>query len=156
MTRKTKAIFFDWGGTLHNRKTDTLFRGVPKLIQKLSTRYQLALISLAKSSSPKDRRREIKESGIAKCFTLILVSSEDKDGMYEKALVKLGVIPEEVIVVDDRTARGVAWGNRRGAITVWIKKGRFAGELPTTETGSPTCTIRNITEIIKTRHVCGV
>ena len=142
-----KAIIFDWGRTLHDPETDTLFSGVLETVQNLSKNYSLALVSLAKSDSPEKRRKKIEESGVAEYFKLILVGEDNKNAMYEKVLTDLKVTPKEVVIVDDRIVRGVAWGNYKGAVTVWLRKGKFAEELPSQETGDPTFTINDITEL---------
>ena len=140
-------MIFDWGRTLHDPETDTLFRGVATLLQKLSPAYDLVLVSLAKSDSPENRRERIAASGIAHHFKLILVGGEEKNELYEKALETLGAAPRDVVVVDDQVLRGVRWGNQRGTRTIWLRNGKFARELPTQETGNPTFTITNITEV---------
>jgi len=147
MGNKIKVIIFDWGRTLYDPETDGLFVGVAELVPELAKYYSLVLVSLAKNDSPEERRRKIEESGIAKHFKLVLVGGEDKDEMYEKVLKELAVTPENIVVVDDRMLRGIAWGNRRGARTVWLRKGKFSDELPTEETGHPTFTVSDITEV---------
>lgn len=79
---------------------------------------------------------------------MILVGGEDKDEMYERALIDLNILPKNVVVVDDRMIRGIAWGNHRGATTIWLQKGKFADELPTAETGEPAFIVRDILEVI--------
>lgn len=132
---------------MHDPETDTLFPGVFELIRELSKDYLLVLISLAVTASSEKRRESIEESGIAKYFKLILVNEENKDEMYERALAELGVKPEEVAVVDDQVCRGIRWGNSRGAMTIWLKRGKFADELPTKETGDPAQVIGDIREL---------
>lgn len=147
MGGSSKAIIFDWGRTLHDPETDALFEGVSEMVQKLSKQFNLALVSLAKSDSPPARKKKIEKSGIAKYFKVILVGGEDKDEMYEHALTELGIAPSEVAIVDDRTVRGIAWGNRKGAVTVWVKRGKFAKELPDERTGNPMFTVSNTQEL---------
>jgi FMN phosphatase YigB (HAD superfamily) len=125
-----------------------LFEGVTELIRELSKKYILCLVSLAKRESPEIRRKKIEESGIAEFFNLILVGGEDKDSMYENILSNLNLSPQEVIMVDDRVVRGISWGNRNGAQTVWVKKGKFANELPHEETGNPHFIINEIQDLL--------
>jgi len=132
---------------LYNPDADALYEGVSELINDLAKRYTLVLVSLAKSDTPQGRRQKIQESGIAQYFKMILVGGEDKNEMYEKVLTDMKIKSEEVLIVDDRTVRGIAWGNRRGATTVWLRRGKFADELPTKETGNPTFTINDVTEL---------
>jgi FMN phosphatase YigB (HAD superfamily) len=147
VANKIKAVIFDWGRTLHDPETDALFDGVSEMAEELSRCYQLVLVSLAKSDSPEGRRKKIEESGIAGYFKFIIAGGGNKIEICEEALADLGLMPEEVAIVDDQVIRGIAWGNHRGATTVWVKKGKFAGELPTKETGDPTFTVSDIVEL---------
>ena len=149
MKNSISTIIFDWGRTLHDPVTDMLFPGVKELIPELSKKYTLAVVSLAKSDTPEERRKIIEKSGIAGHFQTILVGGEDKDEMYERVLLELNISPHKVIVVDDRTVKGVAWGNRKGAQTIWFKNGKFSEELPDEQTGEPTYTVSTISELKK-------
>ena len=142
-----KAILFDWGETLHDPKGGKLFEGVPELLTALSEKYVLALISLAASESTEERRKRIEDSGVANYFKVILVDDKDKDGMYEKALAVLQVKAEAVAIVDDRVVRGIAWGNRHGAMTIRVQRGKYVGEMPSNETEEPQITLKNVVEL---------
>ncbi|WP_149404024.1 HAD hydrolase-like protein, partial [Dictyobacter arantiisoli] len=86
-------------------------------------------------------------TGIEPYFRLIRFSQKDKDHLYESVLSELALNPFEVAIVDDRVIRGIRWGNKRGATTVWLKKGKFSHEEPSEDTGIPTYTIQNIEEL---------
>ena len=144
---KMQTIIFDWGRTLHDPETDTLFDGVLEIIPELSKKYVLALVSLAKSDSPAGRRKVIDESGISQYFKIILVGGEDKDEMYDSILLDNNITPDTVVIVDDRMVRGIAWGNKKGAKTIWVKRGKFADELPNEQTRNPAFTIDDIKEL---------
>ncbi len=148
MENGIKLIIFDWGGTLHDPVAKELFPGTIKVLEKLHWHYQLALVSLAKSQSYEERMKTITERGVAPYFAKILVDEEDKDGLYEKLLKDFNLNPQNVVVVDDRTIRGIAWGNKHGATTIWVKRGKFANELPTEETGRPTQIIHDLGELL--------
>ncbi len=146
-----KAIFFDWGRTLYDPETEELFDGVPNLLEELSKKYLLVVISLAANEPVEARRARVENSGVMRKFKLISIGAEDKDEMYEKALSDLGITARDVVVVDDRVVRGIAWGNQHGAQTIWVKKGKFSGEVPTQETGEPNfivTDIKNIKELL--------
>ncbi len=142
-----KAIIFDWGRTLHDPDADGLFEGTPEVILGLSQKYKLVLVSLAKSQSEDERRKTIAESGIAEYFEIILIGEENKGNIYEEAIKELALSHREVAVVDDRMVRGISWGNKVGAVTIWLCRGKFSGELPTEKTGTPTKIIRDIREL---------
>jgi FMN phosphatase YigB (HAD superfamily) len=142
-----KAIIFDWSGTLHDKKGGVLYDGVADVLAELSAKYVLALISLAASETSEERRKVIGASGVARYFEIILVDDKNKDAMYENALAQLRVSPKEVAVVDDRVIRGVAWGNRHGATTIWVRRGEFADDMPTAATGEPTIIIKDVRDL---------
>jgi FMN phosphatase YigB (HAD superfamily) len=143
-----KLIIFDWGGTLHDPVAKELFPGTIEVLKKLAENYELALVSLAKSQPYAERLRKIEESGIVPYLKKVLVDEEDKDGLYEKLLKDFDLRPENVAIVDDRTIRGIAWGNKHSAMTIWIKRGKFANELPNETTGNPTHIINNLSELL--------
>ncbi len=147
MGSNVNSIIFDWGRTLHDPETDTLYSGVPEMISECSKKYTLVLVSLAKSDSPEGRRKKIEESGISGYFKEILVDSDDKDALYERVIVDIRVAPDKVAIVDDRVIRGIAWGNKKGAVTVWFRNGKFSEELPNERTGRPTFTVSTIGEM---------
>lgn len=62
-------------------------------------------------------------------------------------LARLGLKVEDVAIVDDRVKRGITWGNQHGAITIWLRKGKFMLELPDDDSGKPTHTINDLTEL---------
>ncbi|MBI2607701.1 MAG: hypothetical protein HYW51_02665 [Candidatus Doudnabacteria bacterium] len=46
-----------------------------------------------------------------------------------------------------RTVRGIQYANRHGHPSIWIQQGKFAHELPDSETGQPTYTITDLREL---------
>ena len=147
MGNKIKVIIFDWGGTLYDLKTDTLFDGVPEILFYLSNRYKLVLVSLAVSESSEDRKIKIQKSGVAKYFAQIIVDDKDKDGMYEMVMTDFKIEPDEVVIVDNQVVYGIKWGNSKGAETVWLKSGEFENVLPNVDTGEPSVIVRNLSEL---------
>lgn len=118
------------------------------LLQHLSSKYQLAVVSLAINEPPQAQYRLIQELGVAGYFDAIFFVAADKDGAYHKALNRLGVAPADTVIVDDRVRRGIRWGNLNGAKTIWIRRGKFANELPDLETGVPTYTIEYLSQLL--------
>ncbi len=142
-----KAVIFDFGRTLYDRDNDRFFLEVPEVLEKLAPKYKLAIVSMAVSDDPEERKGVLRENSLEKYFDSIFFVKEDKDSAYEQALLELGVSPEEVAVVDDRIKRGIAWGNRRGATTIWFRNGKFKDELPGEETGEPAHIVTNLSEL---------
>lgn len=143
-----ELIIFDWGRTLHDNDKKDLFEATPGILKYLSGKYTLAIVSIAKSEDIEDRWQVIDHYGLRPLFASIMfVSAEEKNAAYERSLTDLGFGPQQTWIVDDRTVRGIAWGNRRGAKTIWLCKGKFAHELPNAETGQPTHTIHDLSEL---------
>jgi FMN phosphatase YigB (HAD superfamily) len=142
-----KVVVFDWGRTLHDPDTNDLFPGVRELLTDLSKKYTLALITLPSSETAEERRRKIEHLGVAKFVPHIFVAETDKAQTFEKLLKDLNVDAEEIVIIDDRAIRGIAWGNAKGATTIWLRKGKFADELPNEQTGQPTHTIHELSKL---------
>jgi len=145
-----KTIIFDWGWTLYDPQTKTFFPEALKVVQALAGKYKLAIVSLATKGQPQIQERNliIQETGIGKYFKFILFAESNKGKLYEKTLQELGVSAEEAAIVDDRTIRGIRWGNQHGCMTIWLERGKFSNELPNEETGEPTHTIKNLDELL--------
>jgi len=146
-----KAIVFDWGRTLYDSENGALFPETAPTLAALSRRYRLAIVSLVTRGDYHARVEErytiLRQRGIEHCFAAILFARADKDRLYVVALARLGLEPKETAIVDDRMARGIRWGNRHGATTIWLRRGRIAGELPDDDTGAPTHTIGGLSEL---------
>jgi|SRR3989344_9235800 len=149
---QVQHIIFDWGRTIYDPETEALFAGVKEMLPKLAEKYTLYIVSLATKGEDeiKKRRKMIKDLGVEGYFEDIFFAPEDKDALYEGLVAKRGLNLVETAVVDDRVIRGIAWGNRNGATTVWFQNGKFGEELPNTETGDPT---HLITEFIQLKNI---
>ncbi|MBS3066814.1 hypothetical protein J4205_03235 [Candidatus Pacearchaeota archaeon] len=62
-----EGIIFDWVGTLYERDKD-LFPESYEVIRKLSEKYNLGLVSIAKKGAENSRWREIELSGLTPYF----------------------------------------------------------------------------------------
>lgn len=144
----TKLLIFDWGRTLYDPDTKDVFPGVPEILKELHSRYKLAIVCLATDGDTERRMQVIRESGIEDLFSRILMAQEGKDELYEQVLSELSYSPEQAIIVDDRTIRGIRWGNKHHATTIWMKRSKFSEEVPTEETGQPVHVITDIREIV--------
>lgn len=147
-----KAIIFDWGRTLYDNERGALAAGVPGLLMTLGQRYTLAIVSLVSGDYERrtaERRAVLRATALEPLFAAVRFVPADKDRAYVDTLAELGVQESEVAIVDDRARRGIAWGNRHGALTIWLRRGRFAAELPDAETGIPSHTIADLSELAR-------
>ncbi len=139
-----KAIIFDWNGTLYNR--DVIFPFTKEILDYLSSKYKLILISKAKPNV-EERKNLIKSLDLEEYFENIIVKPDKFAEDYADCIKSLNLKPEEVAIVDDRTVMGIKIGNRLGCRTIWITEGKFSNELANEETGQPDDKIRSIKEL---------
>lgn len=142
------AVIFDWGHTLHDPRKQELRPDAMRVLQHLSIRYQLAIVSLASQGNVTERHTLVRQHQIERYFHLILFAQSDKDTLYHQAITRLALSANQVAIVDDRVIRGIRWGNIHGATTVWLRSGAYEAESPTFETGSPSYIIETLTELI--------
>lgn len=119
--------------------------GATKVLQTLHKRYKLAVISNAMSQIP---RLTLKNAGLTKFFQLIVISRDlgirkPDPKIFQYALEKLGVKPQEAIHVGNSMEEDVVGAKAAGIKTVWIKN----KEAPIVE--EPNYTINSITELPK-------
>lgn len=143
---KPKAIIFDWIGVLSGGTKGGVYTFSAGVLESLKPEYKLGLVSLAGFGNEK-RQQDIINSGLAKYFDSVVIDTTKKPAHYTKCIRELGVTPEETVVVDDRTVKGIMIGNKLGCSTVWVRKGHYEHELPNTETGNPTYVINTIQQL---------
>lgn len=148
---RIKAVIFDWGRTLYDSETKKEFPEAEEILALCKKRgYRLAVVSLTSEHSKADleeRTKQIETSPLRKYFEMVAVTDTDKDKSFDETVTKLNLPPEEIMIVDDRTVRGIKYGNLRGHPTVWLQQGKFANELPNDKTKSPTFAIHSLTEL---------
>ena len=140
-----EAIIFDWTGTLYERNKG-LFSYSKEVLQELKLKYKLAVISKVVSSSVEERLKQI--NSISKYFEVIIADTDKTPEHYIKCMKKLKVKPENTLVVDDRTLRGIKIGNKLGCLTYWVKNGEYANEIPNKKTGQPTKIIKSVKDLL--------
>jgi FMN phosphatase YigB (HAD superfamily) len=148
-----KAIIFDWGRTLFDSETKKEFFDAEKVLQYCQTRgYRLviaSLVSVHANATLEERILQIGRSPLRKFFEMTAVTDKDKDTIFDEIVGKLNLPRSQILIVDDRTVRGIKYGNEQGHPTVWFQNGKFANELPDGVTGSPTFTIHSLNELLK-------
>ena len=137
-----ESIIFDWVGTLYQFNGKGLFPYSESVLKKLQKKYKLAVISKVVSNDLETRMIQINE--IAHYFKVRIVGLDKTQSDFVRCLKELKTEPENTLVVDDRTIRGIKIGNNLGCKTVWVRKGHYEHETPDKETGNPTHTIDTI------------
>jgi FMN phosphatase YigB (HAD superfamily) len=151
-----KAIIFDWARTLYDVENEKEFPGAIGILEYCKNKsYRLALASLVTNEESiagttlETRDQQINNSPIKTYFEKILTTDVNKDFIFDEIKKYFGVLNSEILIVDDRVIRGIKYGNQNGHPTVWLQKGKFADELPNSETGIPTYTIKSLSELKK-------
>ncbi len=129
-----KAIFFDLGDTLireyHKEESapdePVMFPYVMEVIQRLSDQFILAIISNTITAGSQRLRELLKMARLDSFFTLVLASAEEgiakpEPEIFNRALTRLGLSTQEVLMVGNRISRDILGGNRAGirSILVW-------------------------------------
>lgn len=143
-----KAAIFDYGWTLHNPESDTLFPDALEAIKYLKkNNIKLALVS--RTEDVEGRHKNIKRFGLDKHFDLIKVFPIHLSKDFSKVLTGLNVLPHETLIIGDRVKSEIVEGNKLGMTTVWLRHGKWADEKPQNETEKPSHTIHSMTELLK-------
>ena len=93
-----------------------------EVLEKLQGKYKLAVLSNGDSTVQHNKIRHV---GIEKYFDEIIVTGDlgvhkPETGPFEYAMKKLGVTPEETLMVGDVFATDILGAYRAGIKTVWI------------------------------------
>ena len=115
-------IIFDYNRTIFDPDTDNLYPGVLNLLQKLSEKYELFLIS---RNEPL-RKKRLEELTIKNYFKKILFVDTKTKQIFEEIVGDAN----SVIVVGDSISDEIKIGNQLGLTTIRLKKGKFATETP--------------------------
>ena len=142
-----KAVIFDYGYTLHDREKNEFFHDAQEVVKYCANKYRLAIVSITYPQTMEERKKQLSESGLDTKFEFIELVPDKKDEAFERTVRQLNLPFNQIAIVDDRTIRGIKWGNSKGCLTIWLKKGKFAHEVPTEETGPPNYTIKELSEL---------
>lgn len=115
-------IIFDYNRTIFDTETDNLYPGVLELLQKLSVKYELFLIS---RNEPM-RKKRLEELNIKNYFQKILFVDEKSERIFEE----IAGGTKKIVVIGDSISDEIKIGNQLGFFTIRLKKGKFAMDIP--------------------------
>ena len=115
-------IIFDYNRTIFDPETDKLYPGVFELLQKLSMKYELFLISRDEPL----RKKRLTELNIKNYFQKIIFVAEKSKQIFKE----IAGDTKNTVVIGDSIGAEIKIGNQLGFITVRLKRGKFALEIP--------------------------
>lgn len=147
-----KAIIFDWGRTLYDIDNKKEIRDAEEVLAYCKQKgYKMCTASLARpltGDNVEQRRKQIEDSSLYKYLDFVEVTdAKEKDELLDKLVRELNIPRKEILMVDDRVVKSIKYGNKNGHPTAWLQAGPYANELPSSETGIPTFTIKTLTEL---------
>lgn len=146
-----KAVIWDWGRTLFDSESKKEYPEAQEILEYVAAQnikqVVVSLVSPQSNATLDERQQQIEYSPLRLFFQLVLVTDENKEDSLDEALSYLDLSPEEILIIDDRTIRGIKYANQKGCRSIWIQQGPFANELPNAETGEPTYTVKSLKEI---------
>lgn len=140
------GIIFDFNRTLYDPLKEALGLGCLTVLTDLKNdSFRLCLLS--KKTRP-DRREQITALGLDPYFVDIQVIEGDKTiEHFKQCMAAMELLSENIAVVGDRVRGEIILGNQLGMFTIWYKVGKFATELPETESQEPCAIITDLSAV---------
>ncbi|MDD5416169.1 MAG: HAD hydrolase-like protein [Candidatus Daviesbacteria bacterium] len=134
-------IIFDWKRTLYDPDRKVLLPGAVELLKFLRSKH-IPMILIGKGGQ--DMKQEVKRLGVAKYFQEIVFSDKEKDLQTFQKFIKN---PQEVLVIGDRVRSELEIGKKLGAVTIWVRQGKFVNELPENPNQKPDYIVANLDKL---------
>lgn len=138
-----KGIIFDFNRTLYDKENNKFFPEAKPLLRELKGAYKLSLVCKALDNTD----AIYKDYEFVSFFEKILVKPEKTEKEFQECLDVMKLSAAEVILVGDKIKGEVSVGNKMGIITVWLKQGKYAQELPSNPREKPTFTINALAQL---------
>jgi putative hydrolase of the HAD superfamily len=123
-----KAVIFDLGNTLISQEDGSAFTYALEVLTHLKQHYKLALITNTQSPTNQDKILELlHKAQLEGFFEEIVVSTEvginkPNPRIFKMTLEKLGVKPEEAVMIGNTISTDIFGGNRIGMQTVLFQQ----------------------------------
>ena len=144
-----KGIIFDFNWTMYDPNAGGPSEGVVELLERLDGKYSMCVFSCTISGiSEAERRKQIDSMGVMPYLDFAeVIPTEKGDKDFRRCMEKMGIKPEETLVVGDRIASEISIGNRLGATTVRYRNGKYADMEPETDVQKPDYEIKHFKEL---------
>ena len=119
------GVIFDFNWTMYDSRTDCPIDGAVDLLEALKDNYKLCIVSCLLSGISREARlQQMEDIGVKKYFQLIKISPREKTADYFMECAEdMGLKPEEILVVGDRIASEIYFGNQLGMKTARYRPG---------------------------------
>lgn len=134
-------VIFDWKRTLYDPDSKDLIDGAKALLAFCQSK-NIPMILIGKGQE--SMYEEVKKLGVKKYFKEIIFAEGAKDPKLFAKYVSSN--PKETVFVGDRVRSELEIGNKLGAVTIWVKQGKFATEEPENEDQKPDYTVFSLHE----------
>lgn len=136
-------IIFDWKRTLYDPDNKELISGVLDLLEYIkSQNIQMVLVG----KGGEDMQGEVNRLGVKNYFKHIVFAQGEKDP--EVFASHMTQDPKKTVIIGDRVRSELKIGKSLGAITIWIKQGKFAAEEPENEEQEPDYIVNSLGECL--------
>ena len=146
-----KAVIFDLGNTLVRESDGQVLPNAIETLRELKKDYKIALISNTLPQTTAEKVHQIlREAQLLDFFDVVVVSSEvgvskPDPQIFSLTLKKLGVKPEEAVMVGNTISTDIFGGNRVGMKTVLLQQSK---DYKRSEWENPTHTINSLKELL--------
>ena len=138
-----KAAIIDFNQTLFDPEKNEFVEGAFSLLQFLRWKgLKLVLLSI------QELEREEKISPISSFFEVIRIVEEKTLAEFKSILSLLDVSPSDVIVIGDSILEEILLGNQLGMMTIRVRQGKFAKDLPSSPQEEAQISVDNLLEVI--------
>ncbi len=139
-----KAIIFDYNRTLNDPDNNPETTILPEALETIRTLRARGYRIFVYAKGDEGRLDLLEKAGL---FDDVCIVAEKSLESMRAFAQKHDLTKPDFYVVGDRVVKEIAYGNALGAITVWLKKGKFADEAPTSREQQPGYIITKIDEL---------
>lgn len=138
------TIIFDWKRTIYDPESKQLIEGAINILKFLTTKWSKVIL-IGKGGEA--MLQEVKRLKVEQYFSKIIFLEGKKDMKVFSEFVSIKN-PKLTMIVGDRIRSEIEIGNKLNATTIWIKQGKFSGELPVSKRQEPTFSVNSLADLV--------
>lgn len=138
-----KLTIIDFNRTVYDPDTGALVPGALSLLQSLSARMPVVLVS----RNEPGRGDILNDLGIASFFSETIFTSAKSPELFLEIMERHRTHPQATLVIGDYISEEIAHGNIAGARTIRLKRGKFKGHMPKRPEEEAWRTVDDLSEI---------